>query len=149
MKTLFDYMLALGMMITGSVNTISTKAADQVHAENKHGDVVLFNHPFFQTAGMFLGEFLCLLTFRLLIWRGQRIGENRAVVLLPSASLPQLCFYSCKCVSFVTYRISICSCSFCLPIQHCFDLRLGYQVVLLSSPNHFLDSSLFSQHAVI
>lgn len=68
--------LALGMLITGSLNTITTNFADDAKApgtmspstiwgklngetENSH----LFDHPFVQATIMFCGEFLCMLAF--------------------------------------------------------------------------------------
>lgn len=48
MKTPFHYALALGMLITGSTNTISTKAADLVNTQSRYGTTVQFQHPFFQ-----------------------------------------------------------------------------------------------------
>ncbi|KAK3885338.1 hypothetical protein Pcinc_010441 [Petrolisthes cinctipes] len=47
----------------GSINTISTKWADEMEAENSAGDSVQFNHPYFQTEGMFVGEILCMIAF--------------------------------------------------------------------------------------
>ena len=64
MRTTFALGLALGMLITGSINTISTKLADLQSAPGADGSPVHpFNHPFFQAALMFLGESLCLLVF--------------------------------------------------------------------------------------
>lgn len=34
----FAWALAAGMLITGSINTLSTKAADLEHAKNRYGD---------------------------------------------------------------------------------------------------------------
>ena len=59
----FHILLALGMLITGSINTISTKAADLAPTTNRYGESVKFNHPFFQALCMFFGEFMCLLVF--------------------------------------------------------------------------------------
>ena len=42
---LFQILLALGMLVTGSVNTLTTKAADQTATTNRYGDSVEFNHP--------------------------------------------------------------------------------------------------------
>ena len=55
--------LALMMVITGSLNTISTKLADVTESEGIDGKKRKFNHPFFQAVGMFLGTFLLLLSF--------------------------------------------------------------------------------------
>ena len=50
------------MVVTGSLNTISTKWADRQSAvgrpEFKEHD---FDHPFLQAVGMFIGEFQCLI----------------------------------------------------------------------------------------
>lgn len=45
----------LGMLFTGSANTILMKTQD-----NTWSNGTVFNHPFFQCAVMFLGEFMCL-----------------------------------------------------------------------------------------
>ncbi len=69
-------MLAAGMLITGSINTLTTKAADMQSTADRNGNKydqccnpMTFNHPFVQAAGMFIGEFLCLLAFKVLLWR--------------------------------------------------------------------------------
>jgi len=71
--------LALGMLITGSLNTIMTTWCDKQSAlgtkpynmwaqlEMKPGEEIqpvhAFNHPFFQALGMFIGEFLCMIAY--------------------------------------------------------------------------------------
>ena len=62
-EQIFKVTLALGMLVTGSINTISTKAADQATTTNRYGESVQFNHPFFQALCMFIGEFSCLLAY--------------------------------------------------------------------------------------
>jgi len=54
------------MIITGSINTLSTKWADQMTSINSAGNESAFNHPFFQADGMFIGEFTCMIAFYLL-----------------------------------------------------------------------------------
>jgi drug/metabolite transporter (DMT)-like permease len=49
------YAFMVAMLLFGTLNTIVGKAMDLSHARGS-----VFNHPYFQTAGMFLGEFLCL-----------------------------------------------------------------------------------------
>ncbi|XP_050692656.1 solute carrier family 35 member F6-like isoform X1 [Eriocheir sinensis] len=56
-------LLAVLLVVTGSINTLSTKWADEIEAENSAGEVTHFVHPYFQTEGMFIGEMLCMLTF--------------------------------------------------------------------------------------
>lgn len=59
--------LAFLMVATGSINTLSTKWADQMTAPHKEkSDDEHFNHPFFQADGMFLGEVTCMLAFYIL-----------------------------------------------------------------------------------
>lgn len=53
------------MVITGSINTLSVKWADNLQAAGSDGTLRYFNHPFVQSLTMFLGEFLCLLFFKL------------------------------------------------------------------------------------
>jgi len=59
----FHLMLALLMLITGSINTLSVKWADKMTSENTAGKKVNFNHPFLQACGMFLGEMLCMVAY--------------------------------------------------------------------------------------
>ncbi|XP_063850491.1 solute carrier family 35 member F6-like isoform X2 [Scylla paramamosain] len=56
-------LLALMMVVTGSINTLSTKWADEIEAVNSAGEKAHFVHPYFQTEGMFIGEMLCMLAF--------------------------------------------------------------------------------------
>uniref|UniRef100_A0A182VS07 MMS19 nucleotide excision repair protein n=1 Tax=Anopheles minimus TaxID=112268 RepID=A0A182VS07_9DIPT len=59
-----QFIFALTMVVTGSINTLSTKWADNIESEGSDGQVRRFEHPFVQACAMFLGEFLCLLTFK-------------------------------------------------------------------------------------
>jgi drug/metabolite transporter (DMT)-like permease len=64
MNVKYALILALGMLITGSINTISTKLADIQNVTGVDPDTPhAFAHPFFQAVLMFLGESLCLLTY--------------------------------------------------------------------------------------
>eukprot|EP00293_Proteomonas_sulcata_P001395 CAMPEP_0184326720 /NCGR_PEP_ID=MMETSP1049-20130417/142708_1 /TAXON_ID=77928 /ORGANISM="Proteomonas sulcata, Strain CCMP704" /LENGTH=367 /DNA_ID=CAMNT_0026648925 /DNA_START=51 /DNA_END=1154 /DNA_ORIENTATION=+ len=85
-----QWMLALWMLITGSINTISTKYADlecvpnyrltdppdtcavpagngtaPVNAQACVQGCATFDHPFVQAAGMFLGELMCMTAYRI------------------------------------------------------------------------------------
>ncbi|CAG9815222.1 unnamed protein product [Phaedon cochleariae] len=64
--TNYQILLSLVMVITGSINTLSTKWADTIKSKGQDGQTKNFNHPFFQASTMFLGEMLCLLTFKIL-----------------------------------------------------------------------------------
>eukprot|EP01138_Halocafeteria_seosinensis_P001550 gb/GECG01001588.1/.p1 GENE.gb/GECG01001588.1/~~gb/GECG01001588.1/.p1 ORF type:complete len:410 (+),score=26.20 gb/GECG01001588.1/:1-1230(+) len=96
MRTLFHYMLALGMLISGSINTLATKWADKIKSCGiLEGEKRKFDHPFYQACGMFLGEFLCLFVYRFLKWRNADSPAykkeveaskpfNRVLLLLPA-----------------------------------------------------------------
>lgn len=56
--------LATCMLITGTMNTISTKYQDlAVVGELSDGSPINFRHPAFQSACMFFGETLCLIPY--------------------------------------------------------------------------------------
>jgi len=55
--------LAVGMLISGCVNTISKKAQNRSVAPGYDPEPHSFTHPWFQTIIMFLGEFLCFFGF--------------------------------------------------------------------------------------
>ncbi|XP_020622439.1 solute carrier family 35 member F6-like isoform X1 [Orbicella faveolata] len=63
--TCTQILLALGMLISGSVNTLSKKAQNDCSArglKDEHGNEVhKFDHPWFQTGLMFIGETMCLI----------------------------------------------------------------------------------------
>lgn len=50
--------------------------ADKIESKGSDGKVRLFNHPFVQSCFMFFGEFLCLLTFKLLYFYCKRKGDG-------------------------------------------------------------------------
>ncbi|XP_072036666.1 solute carrier family 35 member F6-like [Amphiura filiformis] len=98
--TPYQFFLAALMLVTGSINTLSTKWADVGEAKgaprwaewDAH-DTRAFYHPFFQSVCMFVGEMSCLLVFKLVFAykrkRNQRmdIGPQRfsPLVMLPPA----------------------------------------------------------------
>lgn len=85
--TPYQLSLAVLMVVTGSLNTLTTKWADQLEAANSAGEVKKFNHPFLQATTMFVGEMCCLLVFtisRCISKRRQaRSNELAAVVDSP------------------------------------------------------------------
>jgi len=62
--TNYQIFLALLMVITGSINTLATKWADDSKSKGKDGTIRSFNHPFLQACAMFFGEFLCFLAYK-------------------------------------------------------------------------------------
>ena len=83
----FQIFLAILLVVTGSLNTLTTKWADflkskgiiliinfthyiiypndHVNILDSQGNVVPFNHPFVQAIAMFFGEMMCLVTFKI------------------------------------------------------------------------------------
>ncbi|XP_040478935.1 solute carrier family 35 member F6 isoform X2 [Ursus maritimus] len=71
--TRYQLFLAGLMLVTGSINTLSAKWADNFVAQGCGGSKEhSFQHPFLQAVGMFLGEFSCLAAFFLLRCRAAR-----------------------------------------------------------------------------
>ena len=69
--------ISVGMVVTGSINTISTKLADNTLAVGRDGgDARQFNHPFLQAWFMFVGELLCLLLFKFKVFSASRRGRD-------------------------------------------------------------------------
>ncbi|KAK3915012.1 Solute carrier family 35 member F6 [Frankliniella fusca] len=99
--TKYRIFLALLLVVTGSINTLSTKWADFMKSVglNADGEPRRFDHPFLQACTMFLGEMACLATFKILYWyysRRQDGSQNHertvagstnfeALILLPPA----------------------------------------------------------------
>ncbi|XP_066997027.2 solute carrier family 35 member F6 [Anabrus simplex] len=72
--TKYQAFLAILLVFTGSLNTITTKWADRLTAKGSDGVERPFDHPFLQACTMFLGEMLCLLVFKCVYyyyWRKQ------------------------------------------------------------------------------
>ncbi|XP_033221942.1 solute carrier family 35 member F6-like [Belonocnema kinseyi] len=63
--THYQKILAILMVVTGSFNTLSVKYADKLKSPGQDGEPRAFNHPFMQSAFMFLGEMMCLLVFKI------------------------------------------------------------------------------------
>merc|ERR1711962_120269 len=61
--TKYRLMLALLMVITGTLNTIIAKWTTTEEARNTVGLKESFDHPFLQSTGYFFGEFMCLLVY--------------------------------------------------------------------------------------
>jgi len=99
--------VAGAMVITGTINTLSTKWADVTSAKGLDGVVQDFNHPFFQALGMFLGEFFCMFAYHLINWYKSRNGsldeeELRKVNFNPLLLwLPALCDMTGTCLMYL------------------------------------------------
>lgn len=72
----YQLFLAGVMVVTGTINTLSTKWADEIETAGRDGDVHKFDHPFFQAGMMFAGETLCLMVFKILYYIYSRRGDG-------------------------------------------------------------------------
>ena len=83
METWFErswlYILMGVMLASGTVNTIVAKFQDSMSSDGK-----TFNHPYFQTASMFVGELMCLLFFYFM----KLVSKKPEDQLLPPDSKP-------------------------------------------------------------
>ena len=82
--------LALGMLVSGTANTISCKATLSAVSLGRP-----FNHPFVMSGCMFFGEILCLLWHQLLSSRSSsassKVAKEAAAVPKHIFALPALC----------------------------------------------------------
>uniref|UniRef100_A0A224XEJ2 Putative transport and golgi family organization 9 n=1 Tax=Panstrongylus lignarius TaxID=156445 RepID=A0A224XEJ2_9HEMI len=74
--TVFQTVIAIVMVFTGSINTLTTKWADHLKAKGSDGKEREFDHPFVQALCMFFGEFLCLVVFKILYFAHKRKQDN-------------------------------------------------------------------------
>lgn len=88
-------LLAAGMLLSGTINTIASKYQDTFYVQGlKENPPHQFEHPAVQTLSMFLGETLCLIAFYILIYRSQRsqrytpIGEQTESKPVTRATFP-------------------------------------------------------------
>lgn len=73
----YQVFLALLLVTCGSINTISTKWTDKIKSYGKDDKTLReFNHPFVQACIMFMGEFLCVVVFKILFCRLQRKNDG-------------------------------------------------------------------------
>lgn len=71
--TTYQLILAAMMLVTGSINTLSAKWADNFSAKGCKDEAThQFQHPFLQAVGMFLGELSCLAVFYILVFKDKR-----------------------------------------------------------------------------
>ncbi|CAH0381492.1 unnamed protein product [Bemisia tabaci] len=63
--THYQIVLAVVMVATGSINTLTTAWADRMSAAGSDGVIRKFSHPFVQGCSMFLGELACLVVFKI------------------------------------------------------------------------------------
>lgn len=70
-------LLAIGMLFTGTMNTIATSLQDRISSKGRNGESEDFEHPYFQTYTMFIGESLCFFAFLVLKYRKKKELEEK------------------------------------------------------------------------
>ncbi|XP_058988410.1 solute carrier family 35 member F6 isoform X1 [Mustela lutreola] len=112
--TKYQLFLAGLMLVTGSINTLSAKWADNFMAPGCGGSKEhSFQHPFLQAVGMFLGEFSCLAAFFLLRCRAARHPDASMDPQQPFNSLlflpPALCDMTGTSIMYVALNMTSAS----------------------------------------
>ncbi|EGD73187.1 transmembrane protein C2orf18 [Salpingoeca rosetta] len=129
MQTPYHFFLAMLMLVSGSINTITTKYADitcgygvpyfprdQSASDNSCPDRSegqhVFDHPFVQALAMFIGEFTCLCAFVLGRWwqrcRGReppKVKDFNPIIFL----LPALCDCTATSTMYVGLTLTFAS----------------------------------------
>ena len=115
----YKVFLASGMLIFGSINTITTKTADMVNTTGRPDfEPHPFSHPYMQGVGMFLGEFSCLIVFYLL-----KIYNNFKARNNPDLPVPES--HSCNPFLFILPAL----CDMCATTTVYFGLNFTYATV--------------------
>uniref|UniRef100_A0A8C3SXE9 Solute carrier family 35 member F6 n=2 Tax=Chelydra serpentina TaxID=8475 RepID=A0A8C3SXE9_CHESE len=112
--TRYQLFLAGLMLLTGSINTLSAKWADNFNAGGCGGTAEhSFQHPFLQAVGMFLGEFSCLAAFYLLVCRDRQRAEPSLAPAQPFNPLlflpPALCDMTGTSIMYVALNMTSAS----------------------------------------
>lgn len=84
---------AVIMVTTGSCNTLFTKWADMMEAENSAGVEAEFNHPFLQADFMFIGEMMCGMVFYILLFHQRRKNKKQGEPKKEIVKFNPLIFY--------------------------------------------------------
>lgn len=104
--TNYQRTLAMLQVVTGSFNTLSVKYADRQVVLGEDGQLRHFNHPFMQSAFMFLGEALCFVAFKILYYyysrRGDGSVDNNALTKGSRIFNPLLLLVPALCDMFAT-----------------------------------------------
>ncbi|KAM4786763.1 solute carrier family 35 member F6 isoform 2-T2 [Cyanocitta cristata] len=106
--------LAALLLLTGSINTLAAKWADNFSAPGCDGtEEHRFQHPFLQAAGMFLGELSCLPVFHLLLLRRRRRADPGPAPSRPFNPLlflpPALCDMAATSIMYVALNMTSAS----------------------------------------
>ncbi|CAL4080975.1 unnamed protein product [Meganyctiphanes norvegica] len=88
-----QFIFAVMMVTTGSCNTLFTKWADMMKAENSVGEEEEFNHPFLQADFMFIGEMMCGMLFYMLLCIAWRKNKSKGEPPKEVGKFPPLIFY--------------------------------------------------------
>ncbi|CAH0578394.1 unnamed protein product [Chrysodeixis includens] len=72
----YQKFLAIMLVVTGSINSLSTKWADKLQSKGSDGLITNFEHPFLQATAMFLGEMMCLVIFKIIYFKTKNTGGH-------------------------------------------------------------------------
>ena len=97
-------MLAIGMLVAGTANTITCKMAMAAQAIGRDGTLKPFKHPLFMAMGMFVGETFCLGLYKL-----QRRGKKDCNMPRYVCLLPALCDICGTCIMYVGLTLTTAS----------------------------------------
>ncbi|XP_040204313.1 solute carrier family 35 member F6 [Rana temporaria] len=112
--TSYQLILAAMMLVTGSINTLSAKWADNFSAKGCNGEAThQFQHPFLQAVGMFLGELSCLAVFYILVFKDRRSPQPTMASSEPFNSLlflpPAICDMTGTSIMYVALNMTSAS----------------------------------------
>lgn len=112
--TSYQLILAGMMLVTGSINTLSAKWADNFESKGcKGSESHQFQHPFLQAVGMFLGELSCLAVFYILVFKDRRSPEPTLTPSQPFNSLlflpPAICDMTGTSIMYVALNMTSAS----------------------------------------
>jgi drug/metabolite transporter (DMT)-like permease len=89
-SSLITAFLAFGMLCTGTLNTITTKFQDMRIVKGiGDGPPTPFEHPFFQTGAMFIGEFACMFVYLFTLTAFFKAISTRIKRLINGEETPQ------------------------------------------------------------
>ena len=74
----FKQTLALFLLVTGFLNSLSVKFTDSLKSENTAGNIVPFNQPFLVCWGTFLGQMLCMFFYLFFVVKEE--GKEKEIV---------------------------------------------------------------------
>jgi len=130
-------LLALGMLISGSLNTLTTNLGDKQSAlgsmvsptlwtkmNGEKGLTHSFDHPFFQALGMFVGEFMCMLAYA----ATRKVAERDPNIQVPGGRTKGALYFALPALLDITGTGTMYA-GLCLSYASVFQMLRGSSVV--------------------